>query len=370
MRTHPQLRYQTNHHRIPSNMKLVTEEQQRVGQLRLQSDKRQLGGLMMLLGSAALVYPEADLATLIGPNGSTGEDTGIQLTSLVAAVVIVFYGIVSIVTGYLQAVHDVGNVNLTGFLLLWGQLAWMPFLTSSMSEVGKGGRSGHAFIPKVYQPTHEDVRFVGAMGIMGILGYGLGFLGSLSLIQFALHAFQKGKPNHRTGKYYRSRLVFYSCFNFVVGLAQMLLGAYIMGNFGHGALPKGPIVVAMFVVSFPEIAVTAGVVHMANAIYGMARGFGFHGGANDHWFQATTLVSWICTVVLQILVQVCYVPGGNAAPAAPTYTMMTMGMSVMVAFLDFKMRTVPDEFPPDYYGMELENDGAPAPPSEEVDEAA
>jgi hypothetical protein len=32
--------------------------------------------------------------------------------------------------------------------------------------------------------------------------------------------------------------------------------------------------------------------------------------------------------------------------------MLTMGVCVIVAYLDFKMRTTPEEIPADYYGME------------------
>jgi hypothetical protein len=54
---------------------------------------------------------------------------------------------------------------------------------------------------------------------------------------------------------------------------------------------------------------------------------------------------------MQILTQVSYAPGGMAAAAAPSQTMLTMGICVIVAYLDFKMRTTPEEIPADYYGL-------------------
>jgi hypothetical protein len=64
------------------------------------------------------------------------------------------------------------------------------------------------------------------------------------------------------------------------------------------------------------------------------------------------LFQWVCMVSMQILTQVSYAPGGMAAAAAPSQTMLTMGVCMIVAYLDFKMRTTPQEIPADYYGIE------------------
>jgi hypothetical protein len=231
----------------------------------------------------------------------------------------------------------------------------MPFITD-LTDVGKAARSGAAFIPPVYDPSEGDVKFVGAMGMMGILGYGTGFLGSLAFIQFSLYAFQAGKPDARNGSYYKGRLTFYSFCLFVVGLSQSMLGSYVRKNIGSGPLESGPVAVAMYIVHFPEISIFVGVVQVLNALFGMARSFGMHSGANDHIFQATTYFQWLCTVTFQILVQVAYAPGGAAAAAAPSQTMLTMGINFIVAYLDYKMRSTPDELPHDYYFIEEASD--------------
>jgi hypothetical protein len=36
--------------------------------------------------------------------------------------------------------------------------------------------------------------------------------------------------------------------------------------------------------------------------------------------------------------------------------MLTLGINVLPAFLDFKMRTTPEEVPADYYGLGAENE--------------
>lgn len=70
--------------------------------------------------------------------------------------------------GYLGAVHDWGNKNFTGAVLVIIQLTWMPFLTD-LTNVGMTASSGSGFIPEIYNATEGDVKFVGAMGMIGIL---------------------------------------------------------------------------------------------------------------------------------------------------------------------------------------------------------
>ena len=318
-----------------------------VGMERLTSDKRQLGGLLMFLSTAALIFPMANLATLVGPDGTTANE-GIPLVSLIAAVLVIVLGILGIVVGYLQSIHDYGHKYLTMLLLVWNQFAWIPFITD-MVAVGRGAASGTAFINEAYEPSATDVKFVGSMGIMGILGYGTGFLGSVALAGFALYSFQNGKPGDRAGSYYRSRMPLYVFALGLVGLAQLLLGSYILSRFGGGPLPNGPIGVAMFMVNFPEISVAVGTLQTLTAFYGAMRAYGVHSCPNDHSYQAVLLVAWISTVTLQIMVQVAYNPAGTAAAAAPSQTMLTMGVFVINGFLDYKARVTPSPIPLDYY---------------------
>jgi hypothetical protein len=340
---------------------------QELGQERFKSDKRQLGGLLMLIATTALVFPMAKLASLTGRDGTTATE-GVPLSGLIASVFVIIMGVMGIPIGYLQAVHDWGNKNLTGFLLLLTQLAWMPFITD-LTGVGKAARTGDAFFPPTIEASEGDVKFVGAMGMMGILGYGTGFLGSFAFIQFSLYAFQAGKPGDRPGSYYKGRLTFYSFCLFLVGLSQLMLGAYLLKNFGNGPL-AGPVSVAMYMVHFPEISIFVGLVQVLNAFFGMARSFGLSTGADDHTFQATMLFNWVCTVSLQIMTQVAYAPGPTAAGNAPSQTMLTMGLYVICAYLDYKMRTTPETIPADYYGLEESEDQQSSTSYQEKEEVA
>jgi hypothetical protein len=325
-----------------------------LGLERFKSDKRQLGGLLMFLSTAVLIFPMAGLASLVGPDGTTPNE-GIPLVSLIAAVLESALGILGIVVGYLQTIHDYGNKYLTILLLIWIQIGWIPFITD-MVAIGRGARSGMAFIPAEYDPSASDVRLVGATGIMGVLGYGTGFLGSVALAGFALHAFQSGKPGDRSASYYRSRMPLYTFALGLVGLAQLLLGSFILARYGGGPLSKGPIGVAMFLVNFPEISVFVGALQTIIALYGATKACGIRTSPNDHSYQIVLLIGWIATISLQIMVQFAYNPADIAAAAAPSVTMLTMGIFVINGFLEFKARTTPAEIPLDYYVVDTNDD--------------
>jgi hypothetical protein len=221
-----------------------------------------------------------------------------------------------------------------------------------MVAIGRGAASGLAFIPEAYNPSASDVKIVGAAGIMGVLGYGLGFLGSLALAAFALYAFQSGKPRDRSGSYYRSRMPLYIFGLGLVGLAQLLLGSFVLARFGRGPLPNGPIGVAMFIVNFPEISLFVGLLQILIAVFGATKFCGVQTSPNNHRYQAALLVGWAATVGLQIMVQVAYTPADMAAAAAPSVTMLTMGIYVINGFLDYKAWTTPDQIPLDYYHVD------------------
>lgn len=56
---------------------------------------------------------------------------------------------------------------------------------------------------------------------------------------------------------------------------------------------------------------------------------------------------------MQIITQVAYAPEGAMASAAPTIACLSMGLCALPAFLDYKMRTLPEVLPAEYYGMPI-----------------
>jgi len=320
-----------------------------VGMARYQSDKRQLGGLLMLFSLCTVGFPLAGLTARIGPNGTTAAGPPIEASAFAGSIILVFFGCLGLINGWLVTVHDSNNYKFTGLTFLAIQMAYVPFVTD-LNSVGKGIMAGSAFIPKYYNPSRADNTFVGVMGLIALFGYAIGFIGSMSFCSFALYAYQKGKPDARGGKYYRGRLAFYSLLLLLAGGSQLALGAYILSQWGGGSFDaNGVIGVAVYYVTYPEIAVVVGAVQSLNAFYGFARAFGLVDVSKDnHWFQVTSLVTFFVYFILSVLVQLGLSPGAEGM--APNLFLITFGTHIFPIFLDYKMRTTPDCMPDDFYG--------------------
>ena len=192
--------------------------------------------------------------------------------------------------------------------------------------------------------------------IISVVAYGFSSIGSIAFMEFSLFAYQNGKQADRGGLYFFGRMGFYTFMLTLAGLSQLLLGCYTFRNFGSGPLTAGPVGVAVYVVSFPEISIFVGLLQTINGLWGIFRSiFGMaHWGPNDNSYPFAILVQWVCMLVLQIMTQVSYPPGGTLAAAAPAIACLSLGLNVMPAFLDHKMRNLPSVILEDFYGPEPE----------------
>lgn len=223
-----------------------------VGAERFKKDVRAFAGLLLLLGAAATFNPLANIAAGITPGSLPTE--GVPLWGLIAGIVQTIIGTFAMLVGYLALVHDYGNRILTGSLIAVTQLAWIPFLVD-LSAIGMGTVSDpsvNPFIPQIYNPSSDGVKFVGSMGLLAVMAYGTGFLGSVSFMEFSLMAYQSGKPGDRSAGYYRTRMTLYMFLLGLAGLTQFLLGVYVISDIGMGPL-EAPVSVAVYVVHFPEV---------------------------------------------------------------------------------------------------------------------
>lgn len=85
---------------------------------RFQSDKRQIGGLLMLLGSCAIIQPAANIVSGFGPEGANADSSEIGFWGLVGGLCLFINGAFAVVVGYLAAVHDWSNAHLTKLLMI------------------------------------------------------------------------------------------------------------------------------------------------------------------------------------------------------------------------------------------------------------
>jgi hypothetical protein len=219
-------------------------------------------------------------------------------------------------------------------------------LAHNIEQTSQGFYSG--YIPHSYDPTTQDVRFVGAMGFVGILGWYTGLFGSLLLTQFTLHAFQSGNPESRNRAYYQTRYIFYSTVFLLAGASQMLLGVYVMKEFGSGPLAR-PISVAMYVVMYPEVSIGVGALQASTALYGFVRASGVTATPDNHVYQCIIWLCWLVTIGGTAMAQVYSLSDGMGAGRAPSLIVLTLSLHLLLSFLDFKMRTIPYQFPVEYY---------------------
>ena len=133
----------------------------------------------------------------------------------------------------------------------------------------------------------------------------------------------------------------------IAGLVQFLLGTYIRARFERRVLEEGPIGVAFLLVSYPGISIFIGLVQMINGLWGIARARGYF--TAKYVYQISLGFQWLLVLILQDVSQIAYLPAGGMAPLAPSLAAFSLGLSMMPAFLDHKMSTLPARFPPEYY---------------------
>lgn len=200
--------------------------------------------------------------------------------------------------------------------------------------------------------NQDEVNFLGAMGVTGIFCYGLSFVGAFAFMQFSLYAFRSGNPHERNASYFQSRLTLYSFLLFLSGICQILLGSFATELTIHdgGRIEGGFIRVAMFVVHFPYLTMAVGIIQFVNGFWGFVRSFNvFVGGEEDTAFQYSMAFQWVITLTCQDIVQIALLPGNMLAPAAPTFAALSLGIHLMPAFLEYKMRNTPKEIYEEYY---------------------
>jgi len=341
-----------------------------IGLERFRSDRRQLGGMLLVMGVCVTFQPLAGIASLISVDQDASRTSFDRIWLICCGIIQIIFGTLAMVVGYLGLVHDYGNRRLTGTLLLITQLSWIPFVTGII-EVGIAASPPYTietrisssdgiglleefvvnpFVPEDYLPNKNDVLFFGVMGILGLISYGLGFFGSLAFLESALYTFDVGKPTYRDAKYYRGRLLFYSFVVLIAGMSQILLGAYVLFEFGGGPISP-PVGVAMYRVSFPEITMAVGSIQMTVGYYGVGNYLHlFPVGPNDNKFQILALAGWFLQLILQYIVQISYIEGNENSAALPSLVLYSFGMNIFPPFLDYKMRTTPTSFNKDYYG--------------------
>ena len=176
----------------------------------------------MVLSVCATFFPLASVSIQATPDG---VESGTPAAKLIGGLIIIIIGLIGMSTGYLGLVHDFHHRYLTGLLLIWIQFAYIPYITDMVGVV-QDATTDNKLIPDYYSPTQGQKNTVAFFGVVGVLGFGMFFIGSLAFVAFSLYAYQRGNPEDRPSRYYRGRLGFYSVVLIVLGIAQFALGSF------------------------------------------------------------------------------------------------------------------------------------------------
>jgi len=239
-----------------------------------------------------------------------------------------------------------------------------------MIMIGRQSRTGVGFIPAAYDPEPADVKFVGAMGILGIAGYGFTFVGTIAFMLFSLLAFQRGKPESRNSKYFKSRFRFYSVAIYCAGMSQLALAVYIYMRFETlGKLDNGPIIVAFYVVNMPVLTGIVGILQTLVGAWGFARTSCTCSEDNGKLFQILVFITSVLQLTMQAITNPSLTPASvtdeetgettdlpSTAGNAPTVAAFALALSLMPSYLNYKTTFTPEKIEPAYYGNEDDTD--------------
>jgi hypothetical protein len=237
-----------------------------------------------------------------------------------------------------------------------------------IAEMVAVGKAIHHYNPELsitpaYSSTYTSSnnmtnrRFLGAMGILGIMAYGVSLLGSLTFFLLALMAYQSRLPHKQNSTLYKGHLGVFSFVLFMAGLTQFMLGCYLAARFGrmHG----GTVVAGFYFVSRPGIAIFVGALQLIGGLAGMIHGYGMRSlwADKSKSFLYYMAFTWLSQVVLQAFTQSAYARSAIGAGFAPTVMAFTIPLNLMPAYLQYKAAKVPDDIGGDYYGIDSSHHG-------------
>ena len=324
---------------------------------RTRSDMRQLGGLLCILGIGAAHSALALTAVLVDGMGGEMQIDGLKLPALIATLIQVGLGMAAMAVGFFTLVvtpisktaHKVAKI-----LLLVVNLGPIPFVITVV-RIAQGASEppeDNAFIPPELNPTQTHIRFVVAMGLLGLVSVCASLIGGLTVVGLNLSAYLGGQAVDKHQGYYVLRFAYYSILQFIGGFSQLALGVFLAAKYGWGPYDY-PVHVTVYTVFFPFLTIIVGAVQVLWGIYGWCRAVGWVKirSKDDNRFMIATLVCWVVTMVLQIIVQPAYGSGMAYLTESQTYAAVYLGNFVMPAWLDYMVRVTPSRIDPSYFSL-------------------
>ena len=97
-----------------------------LGKLRLTADLRQMGGLLLLFSLAVTIFPQAGIASAVGPGA---PNSGMALSGFIGGVCVMAVGFLGLCVGWWTTTFDGGHKYMTLLLGCSIQLGYIPWVT-------------------------------------------------------------------------------------------------------------------------------------------------------------------------------------------------------------------------------------------------
>eukprot|EP00121_Abeoforma_whisleri_P008490 Awhi_evm1s7796 len=273
----------------------------------------------------------------IGTSGNS--DVFSPLALLVGALLEVIFGALGLIVAIgvlLYARINPKFIMATLFIQLlgWYTLAVFTFVNPIIGNRSYNGLSGWRS------------RFVLACDILGYICYCTILQGGQMFFTWKIWTYKRGNRVHHTVNFYRFWLLISVVFLFLVGLAQLCIGAVTLHELGSGRLNSSEAFIAMpYAVFYPIINVIVGIVVICGALYAMYNTFTYRQHDKYNVGKVSGMLTYFAPLMLFVwLVQLSCMGFVQASYARfPSLTAMLTGLtfliSVLPVILDAKMRT-------------------------------
>lgn len=313
-------------------------------------------GCALLLAYGILVAV-AGCPVILGNSDSTDTDV-IGVLKLVSGVTAVVYGLFGMLSGFFGLVADRASSALSVITIVLVFMAWFvlgvglagiifewvrspdeqSYFPDSMDDPFGYEDLSNATFSGEYLPVETDVLVARIVELFTVVAYAAAVNGALTFFALKTRAFQRSGACRYNGPYFRWRLGYYSGLVCLAAATQLTLGIYLLASFGTGPFTH-PATVGLYVVFVPEVAIVVGGLQLALGVYGMARSLLAHG--RNHHFVVLSLLVTIISVGLQVVLQTSWAPDGQLAAESASSACLVIGLLLMPAYLDAKMRTIP-----------------------------
>jgi len=335
----------------------LDEYRKLLGWERQNSELRQLGGLMLILGAGAAFSTFSLVSTLIEGMSGSMQVKGYNLPLLVGNFLQMVCGVTSMASGMLCLLAPPRTAlfhkwaKWTVVIINLGPISFIITLIRLIQGADDPPELNQ-FIPISLNPNQADIRWCVAMGVLALISVCATLIGGLTVLGLHVCAILAYQPHGRHKAYHVTRLAYYSLLVLLGGISQTLLGMHLWQRFGFGPYEE-PVHVAVYTIHFPCVSVVVGITQMFFGASGFFRATGRirSDGSSGKSFLVVACLTWIISTFLQFVFQPAYDDELTYNAEGPTVACVYLGFFIMPVYLEYLVRVTPAKPRPEYYGL-------------------